>query len=425
MTEKKTPLAEEKAKAPETKASPEKASDKKASPKSTSAKTKPAEIKATETKAEPQKTSKLAVAAIIIALIAPASHYFWQTQQSQILTQNIHSDINQKSAATLAQAKKQIQQGISQQGVALNKQLQQVREQTASLSEAKIEQLTQAVAQLEQRIQQRQPSDWLTHEAEYLIRVAARTLWLEHDTKAAIGLLNDADNRLAELNDPAFLSVRELIHQDIKSLELMPVMKTDEIILSLMAMGKQVDILPLAVEEIGKGQDSDKALELSDDISDWQTNLTKTWQKFLNDFIRVRQRTGSIEPLIAPNQQDNLKQNLSLKVQLALWAASERKNDIYQQALADIELWLHEFYSMEHPHNQQFIQSLVKLKELDVNYDYANELASLTAIRVALSKKSTLPVTSNTTPEESSALEVEETSEAEPVGNDTNKEDIL
>ncbi len=419
MTEKKTPLVEEKAKAPETKASTNKVSEKKASPKKPSAK-----AKVTETKTEPQKNSKLAVAAIIIALIAPASHYFWQAQQSQILTQNIDNDINQNSAATLAQAKKQAQQNITQQGEAFNKQLQQVKEQTSSLSEAKIAQLTQAVAQLEQRIQQRQPSDWLTHEAEYLIRVAARTLWLEHDTSAAIGLLNDADNRLAELNDPAFLSVRELIHQDIKSLELMPVLKTDEIILSLMAMGKQVDILPLAVEEIGKSQDSDKALELSDDISDWQTNLTKTWQKFLNDFIRVRQRAGSIEPLIAPNQQANLKQNLSLKIQLALWAASEREGDIYQKALEDIELWLHEFYAMDHPHNQQFMQSLVKLKALGVSYDYPNELASLTAIRVALTKQSTLPATS-AAPEEESATKAEEKKEAVPTSDDTNKEDNL
>jgi uroporphyrin-3 C-methyltransferase len=411
MTEKKTPLVEEKAKATETKASTDKVSEKKASPKKAS--TKP---KASPAKAEPQKTSKLAIAAIIIALVAPASHYFWQTHQSQILSQTIQNDIYQKNAATLAQAKKQIQQNITQQGVALNKQLQQVKEQTASLSEAKIEQLTQAVAQLEQRIQQRQPSDWLTHEAEYLIRVAARTLWLEHDTSAAIGLLNDADSRLAELNDPAFLSVRELIHQDIKSLELLPVLKTDEIILSLMAMGKQVEILPLAVEEIGKGQNSDKALELSDDINDWQANLTKTWQKFLNDFIRVRQRAGSIEPLIAPNQQANLKQNLSLKIQLALWAASERKGDIYQKALADIELWLNEFYAMNHPHNQQFMESLIKLKALDVSYDYPSELMSLTAIRVALTKQSTLPATSAVT---------EEVKEAEPVSNDTNEEGNL
>lgn len=424
MTEKKTPLVEEKAKAPETKVATDKASEKKEAEKKVSSKKASTKAKVIAPKAEPQKTSKLAIVAIVIALIAPASHYFWQTQQSQILTQNIESDINKKSAATLAQAKKQTQQNMTQQSVEFNKQLQQIKEQTASLSEAKIKQLTQAVAQLEQRIQQRQPSDWLTHEAEYLIRVAARTLWLEHDTSAAIGLLNDADNRLAELNDPGFLSVRELIHQDIKSLELLPVLKTDEIILSLMAMSKQVDMLPLAVEEIGKGQNSDQALELSDDISDWQTNLTKTWQKFLNDFIRVRQRTGSIEPLIAPNQQANLKQNLSLKVQLALWAASERKGDIYQQALTDIEQWLYEFYAMDHSHNQQFLQSLIKLKALSVNYNYPNELASLTAIRVALTKKSSLPIT----PEEKNIVEApasEEVKEVEKITGDTNEEGSL
>ncbi|MDX2369413.1 MAG: uroporphyrinogen-III C-methyltransferase, partial [Colwellia sp.] len=228
-----------------------------------------------------------------------------------------------------------------------------------------------------------QPSDWILHEAEYLIRIAARTLWLENDTTAAIGLLKNADARLATLNDPTFLPVRELVHQDIKSLELMPTLQTDEVVLTLMAMNKQISMLPLAMVDIGI-ETNKSTNELSNDINDWKTNLTKTWKKFLDDFIRVRQRTGMIEPLVSPEQQQHLKQNLNLKIQLALWAASERKGDIYQKALTDMQRWFTEFFDLEEASNQHFLQALTDLQTKRISYDYPSELTSLAAVRIAI-----------------------------------------
>ncbi len=87
---------------------------------------------------------------------------------------------------------------------------------------------------------------------------------------------------------------------------------------------------------------------------------------------------------MSPAQQAHLKQNLSLKIQLALWAASERKGDIYLKALVDIEQWLNEFFAMEHNYNQRFKKALLSLQKQRVSYDYPSELSSLKAIRTAL-----------------------------------------
>jgi uroporphyrin-3 C-methyltransferase len=284
-----------------------------------------------------------------------------------------------------------MQQALTKQQQNFDKQLQHVSTQIHNASQTKIAQLDANVAQLEQSVKQRQPSDWLLHEAEYLIRIAARTLWLEQDARAAIGLLKDANSRLTELNDPSFLPVRELLHQDIKALEVMPILHTDEVVLTLMAMSKQVEQLPLAVVDLGKGDKKADELELSDDINDWQSNLAKTWQKFYNNFIRIRKRTGSIEPLMSPEQQENLKQNLSLKIQLAIWAASERKGDVYQKSLIDIQQWLNEFFDMKDSTNQHFVKSITSLQQKQVNFDYSNELGSLTAIRVKLQDQQLTP----------------------------------
>lgn len=385
MTESKAPLTSEKASESSTKVNSGTGDIKKSSlKKDDSKKESPSN--------SPNKISKLAIFAVLIAVAAPSGHYYWQQLQNQQLTQTLTSKISTENSATLNHYQNQMQQALTSQQQTFAKQIQQMAENIQQTSQTKITELDAAVKHLEQRIKQQQPSDWLLHEAEYLIRIATRTLWLEHDTSAAIGLLKDADARLTELHDPAFLPVRETIHQDIKSLELMPTLETDDVVLALMVMNKQVAQLPLAMVDLGEESDKEADFNLSADINDWQTNLAKTWQKFLNDFIRVRQRTGSVEPLMSPDQQESLKQNLSLKIQLALWAASERKGDIYQKTLADIQHWLNEFFDMENNVNQHFAKSLTSLKDKQVAYDYPSELGSLTAIRSTLRKQQTKPL---------------------------------
>jgi len=391
MTENKKPLVTAQTTTAKAKNTIDKVAEKKADIKQETSKKNASQ---SQPKAQPQTLSKLAIFATILAIAVPTGHYFWQQQQSQLVTMQLTEKLSQESSANFSHFQSQIQQKLNTQQSDFAKKLQQVKEQTANASQEKIAKLNETVSQLEQRIKQRQPSDWLLHESEYLIRIAARTLWLEHDTTAAIGLLKDADARLTELNDPAFLPVRKLIHQDIKYLELMPTLQTDEVVLTLMALSKQVAQLPLAIEALGNEKDAESNLELSNDISDWQANLAKTWQKFFNNFIRIRPRTGSVEPLMSPQQQLHLKQNLSLKVQLTLWAASERKGDIYQKSLTDIEQWLNEFFDMGDNINQHFSKTLHDLKQKQVNYNYPSELAALAAIRTALRKQTVkLPTT--------------------------------
>ena len=400
MTDKNTPLATEPTKKTDNKASePAKKSDSKPTEPAKKSDSKASITSATGTKtsakkitaSSKQKVSKLAIVAIIIAIILTIIHYFWQLQQSQLLTIKLSEQIDSKNIATFNQYQAQIKQVMNEQQKTFTSQLKQVASRINNSNQEKLLELNTTVSRLERTIKQGQPSDWLLHEAEYLIRMAARTLWLENDTTASIGLLKDADARLADLNDPAFLPVRKLVHMDIKSLELMPTLQTDEVVLTLMAMKTQVAMLPLAMVDVSTKTDENTSTELSNDLNDWRTNLAKTWQKFIDDFIRVRQRTGLIKPLVSPEQQQHLKQNLNLKIQLAIWAASEQKSDIYQKSLMDIQQWITEFFDLKDATNQQFLQALAKLQTQRISYDYPSDLSSLTAIRTELRNQSTEP----------------------------------
>lgn len=425
MTESKTPLTSEKMSEP----TPEVSSTSKATLKKTTEKndTKAVGAKPANTQQKPPSTSsnkisKLAIVAIIIAIAAPAGHYYWQQLQNQTLDQTLTQKIKDENSATLSRYKTQMQQALNNQEQLLSNKLQQISAQIQQTSQGKITALEATVEKLEQGIKNRQPSDWLLHEAEYLIRISARTLWLEHDSRAAIGLLKDANARLTELNDPAFLPVRETIHQDINALTRMPTLETDDVIVTLMAMNKQITELPLAIVDVGK-ENTETDIALSDNINDWQSNLAKTWQKFLNDFIRVRQRVGTVEALISPEQQENLKQNLHLKIQLAIWAATERKGELYQKTLVDIQQWLNEFFDMEDGANQLFYNALTTLQNKKVAYDYPSELSSLTAIRATIRNQQIQPLQpfqeNNNAPEEKATESTDEATQ------DTKSEDNL
>ncbi len=332
------------------------------------------------------KISKTAVLALLIALASAtgigAIHYL-HTKQNANLGQQILLQADLKNQQTIAQ----FQQLLSEQQ-ATNQQLiaSAVAELTTS-SQTHIQQLEQQIS----RFEQNQPSDWLIHEAEYLTRIAARTLWLEHNTRAAINLLTDADKRIKELNDPQYLPLRQLIRQDIETLSLMPTLDTEEVILELLALNKQIPQLSLAMAKVPSSQNTEEDLQLTEDTADWQSNLAKTWHKFLADFITVRRRTGQVEALMTPEQQQNLRENLSLKLQQLQWAAAKENTPVFQQYLNEVESWLTEYFDLGHLATAKFYQAIQLLKDKVISFDNSVSLSSHRAIRKILNSKN-MPV---------------------------------
>ncbi|NQY62299.1 MAG: uroporphyrinogen-III C-methyltransferase [Alteromonadaceae bacterium] len=328
------------------------------------------------------KISKTAVFALLLALTATAGIgglYYWNNQQQNLLEQRL-SQQNQK---VLLNNQAQVKQLLAHQQQNLIQQLSSATTKIQLASEDKIKHLENTIA----RLSQNNPSDWLTHEAEYLIRIAARTMWLERDTKAAIGLLFDADARLKELNDPKFLPVRQLIHQDIAALKLMPELQTEDVILKLMALNTQVESLPLILMHTSQTEEDEQKFELSENISDWQPNLMKSWQRFLDTFVVIHSRSGKLEPLLSSQQRLNLKENLNLKLQQAQWSARQEKPAIYLQTLNNIQGWLNDYFDMDDIANQEFSASIKTLKGALISYNYPSTLASLTTMRTLLTEK--------------------------------------
>jgi uroporphyrin-3 C-methyltransferase len=330
------------------------------------------------------KISKLAIFSLLIALLAVAgvvALYYWHMQQQEALEARLQNSANKSITQLQDQMKDVFNAQQDTLALQVENSVNDMEENTAD----RIEQLNQMV----EKFSQNQPTDWLVHEAEYLVRVAARTLWLEKDATAAVGLLLDANDRITELNNPEVLPVRQLIHQDIATIKALPVLETEEVILSLIALGEQVQGLPLITLSVPQEDEHNKNFELSDDISQWRENIQKTWNRFLDTFVVVHSRMGDLEPILPADQRKNLKENLSLKLQIAQWAASKGKETLYVKSLNDVQAWLLQYFNMEDSKSTSFNETIDSLKDKQIDVDVSNKLVSLQAIRSILADRET------------------------------------
>ncbi|WP_077339775.1 uroporphyrinogen-III C-methyltransferase [Pseudocolwellia agarivorans] len=373
-------------------------SDKKAvtktpsSPKSSSEQAKKT-MKSESRSEAPSKISKLAILSFLIGLLAIVGVvllYFWHVQQqTDVITQLQQVKIDASKSNQLAQEK--IMKTLQAQEKSLAMQFTDSANNMKQETQNNIEKLNQMV----EKFSQNQPTDWLVHEAEYLVRIAARTLWLEKDTTAAIGLLQDADARITELNDPQILPIRQLIYQDIEALKLIPKLETEQTILSLMALGEQVQSLPLITLTVAREAENADRFTLSEDVSDWRENISKTWLKFLETFVVVHSKVGELEPILPAEQRQHLKENLNLKLQVAQWAVSKGKHNIFIKSLNDAQSWLTQYFDLNDVKNKAFIESIESLKEKVISVNTNHKLVSLKAIRKVLTDKKSvsLPIT--------------------------------
>lgn len=326
------------------------------------------------------KISKTAIIALFISVIAVAGvggiHYLHELankKQAEALTQQLTSLSNA--------SEQRISQLIAEQKMVIDTQVNNALVEITNTSDTRIKQLEAQISALKQN----QPSDWLIHEAEYLIRIASRSIVLNKNPKAAIDALKEADLRVKELDEFQYFNIRKLIREDIETLKAMPLLDTNETVISLLALNKQIQSLTLAW--VDKKEIPVEVSELTNNIADWKENLKITWDNFVDDYFTLRPINANIKPLLSPEYQQNLKENLSLKIQLAIWATTEENQEVYLQSISDIEEWIQKYFDMEKRENLIFYKNIEALKNNIISFNYTVNLLSLKEIRKYLIDK--------------------------------------
>ena len=246
-------------------------------------------------------------------------------------------------------------------------ELKSQNEQLALQAESTLQQLN--------NMEGRRPADWLIAEADYLVRMAGRKLWLENDVRTAILLLVNADKRLKSLADPSVLPVRATLAEDIQTLQQLNPVSQSSVALALTGMMAQIDKLPLNTFE--KPEDSNaQDTTLSESADDWQENLAKVWRSLVDDFLTVKSIEGPVEPVLSLEAQFLAKEQLRLQLMHAQTAALQGDEGLYSQSLQYAQTLLTEKFDTEKSQVTGFMDALQNLIATDIARPIPTELAS-------------------------------------------------
>lgn len=343
--------------------------------------TQPAPAKldtAAPARSEGQTLGAIAIA-LVIALGGGLYYHGHQQNQSQM------SDLAQmrQQVDTLSSALTQALDNQKKLAGEMSSEMNQTLEKARQTQAAQEEQIRTLQRQLTE-VAGRRSNDWLLAEADYLVKNAGRKLWMEQDVTSSGALLKSADLSLAQMNDPSLLPIRQALKDDISALAGINKVDTDGLILEITSLANQVDNLKLADTQLPPAEGATEDLTLSSSINDWKSNLMKSWDSFVNDFITVRRRDGNVEPLLAPNQDYYLRENIRQRLQMAAMAIPRHQNELYKQSLEKVDTWVRSYFDMQDSSTQAFLNELEALSQESIYMDLPTTLKSQPLLEDAL-----------------------------------------
>ncbi|MDY1038895.1 uroporphyrinogen-III C-methyltransferase [Lelliottia sp. CFBP8978] len=316
------------------------------------------------------KTS-LALSAVAIAIALAAGVGLYGVVKKQATTQSETSDalVNQITALQKAQETQKTElENI-------------IKQQSSQLAEANTrrEELAKQLGEVQQKVATISGTDaktWLLSQADFLVKLAGRKLWSDQDVTTAAALLKSADASLADMNDPSLITARRAITEDIASLGAVSQVDYDGIILRVNQLSNQIDNLRLADNNDDDSPMDSDGTELSSSLSEWRINLQKSWQNFMDSFITVRRRDETAVPLLAPNQDVYLRENIRSRLLVAAQAVPRHQEETYKQALDNVSTWVRAYYDTSDATTTAFLDDVDKLSQQNITMNVPDKLES-------------------------------------------------
>ena len=334
---------------------------------------------AVETTPQPENNDKkkagnktsLALSAIAIAIAIAAGIGLYGLNKQQASRQN--ETTSELSSQVAALQKAQESQKSELEGI--------IKQQAEQLNEAKHQQETLAkqLDEVQQKVAIISGSDaktWLLAQADFLVKLAGRKLWSDQDVTTAAALLKSADASLADMNDPSLIGARRAITDDIATLSAVNQVDYDGMILKVNQLANQIDNLRLADNNDDDSPMDSDSDELSSSISEWRVNLQKSWQNFMDSFITVRRRDETAVPLLAPNQDIYLRENIRSRLLVAAQAVPRHQEETWKQSLDNVSTWVRAYYDTDDATTKAFLDEVDKLSQQSITMTVPETLQS-------------------------------------------------
>ena len=225
--------------------------------------------------------------------------------------------------------------------------------------------------------------EWTLREAEYLLQIASQRLQLERDVGSAIVALAAADERLQELADPALLAVRRQLAIELVALRGVSQVDREGLALQLTGYAQGIDQLPL-VNAIPSHAAAGAARPPA--TRDWRTAMDNAWQA-LQRLVVIRRDNRPLQPLLAPEQEYFLRQNLRLQLEAARLALLRDDALSFKSSVQTAEQWLQRYFDKNNKAVSTAIDALRAMAQQNIRPALPDINESLRLLRLQLAPK--------------------------------------
>jgi uroporphyrin-3 C-methyltransferase len=249
-----------------------------------------------------------------------------------------------------------------------------------TLLESRLAESQNQQAALEALYRELAPSrdEWALTEIEQVLQLASQQIQLARSVPSALAALQLADSKLQRLDRPQFVPLRRALARDMDRLKAVPYVDVSGISLRLDQSLATVDTLPLALEERLPPQ---PAPAPPADEAGWRRFLRAVWQD-VRQLIRIEYLDRPEAPLLAPQQQFFLRENLKLRLLSARFALLLHDQQNFRADLSAADAWLRKYFDTHAPAVSTLQTLLKQLQLTDIASEIPDVVRSLEAVRV-------------------------------------------
>jgi uroporphyrin-3 C-methyltransferase len=216
-------------------------------------------------------------------------------------------------------------------------------------------------------------------EVEQLLLLAEQELQLSGNIRAALIAMQTADERLKGMNRVALSGLRTQIEHDMDKLRAMPSVDITAINSQLNDLISLVDDLPFVHQQRVA---TDEALNTASQPAEtaWQKLLREIWLE-ARQLVRI-ENTGKAEmPLLSPEQEFYLRENLKLRLLSARLALLSRDEGGFRQEVKTAQNWVQRYFVGKSSQEVRMSEELRKLAASNISVQLPDISLSLQAVR--------------------------------------------
>jgi uroporphyrin-3 C-methyltransferase len=186
-------------------------------------------------------------------------------------------------------------------------------------------------------------STWLLAEAEYYLQIANAQLQLANNPQLASMALSMADERVAQIADPALTDVRRAIADESAALDVMEKPDIAGATLTLASLARVVESLPLARAAVADASDAES-------FDAEQSGVQRAWaavKSTASGLVKVTPPEQEKLAMLTPDGESFLRNNIALQLQSARLALLRGEQAVFEQTLDDTSALLDDYFDTD------------------------------------------------------------------------------